>query len=61
MGRGEKNAAKRATAEKLHKKRTIKKHYCGDSGQQSGMAHTVIEEGRFPDVYEDFTLYVFYC
>lgn len=44
------------------KKRTIKKHHCGDSGQQSGMAHTVIEEGRFPDVYEDFSLlYVFYC
>lgn len=62
MGRGEKNAAKRVTAEKLHKKRTIKKHHCGDSGQQSGMAHTVIEEGRFPDVYEDFSLlYVLYC
>ncbi len=29
MGRGEKNAAKRVTAEKLHKKRTIKKHHCG--------------------------------
>lgn len=63
MERGENNATKRVTAEKLHKNMTIKHFILVPlSGHQPGKAHTFVEEGRFPDMGEDFALLcVFHC
>lgn len=49
MWEEEKNA-RRAIAEMLHEKLTVKMFHCGDSGHQFGRAQAFEEEGRLPEM-----------